>query len=43
MAKQFSVNIAEAFARAMKVWDEGNAAEARRMAQALAAPITCWA
>ena len=36
MAKQFSVNIAEAFAQAMKVWDEGNAAEARRMAHRIA-------
>lgn len=36
MAKQFSVNIAEAFARAMKVWDDGNAAEARRLAHRIA-------
>ncbi len=36
MAKQFAVNIAEAFSHAMRTWEDGNAAEARRLARKIA-------
>ena len=36
MAKQFTVNTAEAFAEAMRTWEEGNSAEARRLARRIA-------
>lgn len=36
MAKQFSLSVSDAFAQAMRLWEEGNAPEARRLARQIA-------